>query len=208
MRILCGPSKLWFGSFQSALCTISPGRSPERVNGDDWRRVMLFSQWISYRWAEEAECVIDAAPQESSGVVLYGEKRRERMKEGEKEWEVKCLKRKRGEELCLALALGDTALFINVRQFTSGSEVAGNMMSTTMWSNEKVTRSELWDAASSLMYLPLSLCFPQHSYLCLCVSVGRKEKGLFPYRNSLWFMFPLLWSVSCAQPQDKPFQVV
>lgn len=75
--IVCGATKLSLGSFQSALCTISPGPSQERVNGDGWRRVMLFSQWISYRWAEEAECVIDAAAQESCGVGLYGEEGRE-----------------------------------------------------------------------------------------------------------------------------------
>ena len=45
-------------------------------------------------------------------------------------------------------------------------------------------------------------------FVPVCMSEGRKAKGLFPYRNSQWFMFPLLWSASCVQPRDKPFQVV
>lgn len=209
---------LSFGSFQSVPCTISPGPSQERVSGDGWRRVMLFRQWISYRWAEEAEPVIDAAPpgEPWSWSLWRGGKegdegRKERLK-GEE------FKKKERGSLASSLEtvlrwLPQKWLWVAVLWFikTIYWWEWSCRQHVVKYSKIKQRSRYHWTRRGSLLshvFASFSLFSLTFLFVPVCVSKGRKTRGLFPYRNSLWFMFPLLWSASCAQPRDKPFQVV
>lgn len=133
---------------------------------------MLFGQWISYRWAEEAEPVIDAAPPGEllSWSLWIGGK--ERAEEGKNErWRVYkkegwSLKSFISGDFPPGFSLGGSLLWDYL--------VTGNTMSSTVWSNEEVSTTELFSFSHVFAFFFFFFVF-LNILICASVYVRRKK---------------------------------